>query len=300
MHRTFAHTIFALLLAALLAGCGAAVATPPAATISPEPQDDAPTAVPPPAPTGPPAPTLGQPFPLRVGENATVGPVDVTLLGILDDSRCPTQVSCAWEGAATAELSVAVDGQDQGTLELTLNGQDRETDESRAAVAGYTVRLVQLAPYPQQPEPIPQADYTAQLVVERGAAAYTPVGDGSFDGVIVPEQDARAFDPRADGYWTPAEADVRALEAGLVQFLQAAAPERSPELWRKQASYKRQYAGLVRDGRRLVYASFFCDSGGEAWRHEPLFVMDGGDCFFQLTYDPARGTFDDLMVNGEA
>jgi hypothetical protein len=29
-------------------------------------------------------------------------------------------------------------------------------------------------------------------------------------------------------------------------------------------------------------------------------VLDGGACFFQITYDPAAGDFADLRVNGEA
>jgi hypothetical protein len=31
-----------------------------------------------------------------------------------------------------------------------------------------------------------------------------------------------------------------------------------------------------------------------------LFVMDGGDCFFQLTYDVERDAYGGLMVNGES
>jgi hypothetical protein len=283
------RAIVTLLVTTLLAGCGAPT-TPPA----PTPPAVA-TATAEPAP-----PVLGQPFSLRIGQTAAIDSLTVTLIDISADSRCPAQVACAWEGAATARLSVTVSGQDQGVHELILYGHDRATEESRVTAAGYTVRLVSLAPYPNEPQPIPAADYTAQLIVEPGAAVYTPVGSGAFDGVIVPEQDADALDPRADGYWTPGEEDVLALEAGLTEYLRAAAQQRSPDLWQEQVTYKRQYAGLIRDGHRLIYASFFCATVDSTWRQQVLFVMDGGDCYFQLTFDVERRTYGDLMVNGEA
>jgi hypothetical protein len=296
-----------LLLLALLTGCGAVDAVgrppppspsaPPTAAATPIPTATAQSATP--SPTTPQA-ALGAPLALRVGETVGVGPLRLTLTAIENDSRCPTQVACAWEGAAEALIEAAVAGQGGEAATLTLYGQNRETDEARVQVAGYVIRLTKLDPYPAEPQPIPQEDYVATFVVEEARPAYSVVSDGSFEGVIVPEGDAGGFDPQAQGYWTPAERDILALEAGLAAFLRASAPERSPDLWQKQPTYKRQYAGLIRDGRRLVYASFFCSTQGDAWRSQVLFVLDGGDCFFQLTYDVERGTYGDLMVNGEA
>jgi hypothetical protein len=295
-----------ILLLALLAGCAAggesglppspSPTAPQSATATPLPSWTPQSPTPSPAAHGA---ALGAPIPLRVGETAGIGPVSLTLTAIENDSRCPTQVSCAWEGAAEALIEVTVAGQGAEAATLTLYGQNRETDESRVQVAGYSVRLTALDPYPDEPQPISQGDYVATFVVEEVRSAYTVVGDGSFEGVIVPEQDAGGLDPQAQGYWTPGERDVLALEAGLVRFLQASAPAASPELWQKQPAYKRQYVGLIRDGRRLVHASFFCSTAGDEWRSQVLFVLDGGDCFFQLTYDVERGTYGDLMVNGE-
>jgi hypothetical protein len=244
--------------------------------------------------------TLGAPLPLRVGETASIGPLALSLTAIENDSRCPTQVSCVWEGAAEALIEVAFAGQGGEAATLTLYGHNRETDESHVQVGGYRISLTGLDPYPAEAQPILQDAYVATFVVEEVRPAYTLVSDGSFEGGIVPEQDAEGLDPQAQGYWTPVERDVLALEAGLAAFLREAAPERSPELWQKQAPYKRQYAGLIRDGRRLIYASFFCSTQDDEWRRQVLFVMDGGDCFFQLTYDVERDAYGDLMVNGES
>lgn len=259
----------------------------------------------PPAPTSVSQPTTAQaqldvPLSLHIGETANVGDVSLTFTGIADDSRCPSRVTCVWAGAAEALIKVGVAGQASEETDLVIHGQNQESVQSHTQVGGYTIRLIALDPYPVDPEPIPAEQYVATFVVMEGNLGYTVVSDGSIEGVIVPEQDARGLDPQAQGYWTPVESDVRAFEAGLVAFLQEAAPAASPDLWQKQQTYKRQYAGLIREGRRLIYASFFCDTMGEEWRRSPLFVADGGDCFFQLSYDAERKTYADLMINGES
>ena len=103
-------------------------------------------------------------------------------------------------------------------------------------------------------------------------------------------------------YWTPSEAEVRALENGLIAFLQDKSAQfnsqRAP-IWERLTEYNRQYAGLIMEGRTFIYANFFCDSMTD-WKKDFVFVMDGGDCFFQFKYDPATGEFFDLQVNGEA
>jgi hypothetical protein len=297
------HITILLLLLTLLAGCGAnetgGPSSPPSTPSTATPPPTFTPAAPLPSPTPAPA-ALGAPLRLRVGETAAVGPLTLTLAAIANDSRCPTQVSCFWEGAAEATLEVVAPGRDAQTITLTLNGQNRETEDSRAQVAEHTIRLTTLDPYPVDTQPIAQGDYVATVVVEQASVGYTAVSDGTFEGVIVPKGDAPGADPQAQGYWTPAEQDVLALEAGLAAFLRDAAPERSPDLWQKQPTYKRQYIGLLRDGKRLVYASFFCSTEGDGWRSQVLFVLDGGDCFFQLTYDVERDTYGDLMVNGDA
>jgi hypothetical protein len=103
-------------------------------------------------------------------------------------------------------------------------------------------------------------------------------------------------------YWTPSETDVPAVEKGLVSFLQNNSERfyAGTPVWEKLDDYNRQYSGIILDGKRTVYANFFCDSTGRDWRKEFIFVLDGGACFFQLKYDPNSGEFFDLQVNGEA
>ncbi|MCP5097878.1 MAG: hypothetical protein GY943_20210 [Chloroflexi bacterium] len=64
--------------------------------------------------------------------------------------------------------------------------------------------------------------------------------------------------------------------------------------------YKRQYFGIVQDDTHLVYGNFFCDDFGVDWRETAVVVDDGGDCYFQLTYNPELDEFLSLHINGES
>ena len=103
-------------------------------------------------------------------------------------------------------------------------------------------------------------------------------------------------------YWTPSENDVVALEDGLSAYLQNN-PDRFYEgtpVWERLDDYNRQYIGMVLDGKKIIYANYFCDSIETDWRKGFVFVMDGGNCFFQFKYDVNSGEFFDLQVNGVA
>jgi hypothetical protein len=104
-------------------------------------------------------------------------------------------------------------------------------------------------------------------------------------------------------YWTPTEENVVALESELGSFLQEN-PDRfyssGTPVWERLDEYNRQYIGIILDGKQFIYANYFCDSVETDWRKDFVFVMDGGDCFFQFKYDVDLAEFFDLQVNGNA
>lgn len=126
-----------------------------------------------------------------------------------------------------------------------------------------------------------------------------------FEGVIFPRQKGKDFVRAFTGadereFWTPSRANVLRLERKIEAYLKKAAARRSPNLWSKLSTYKRQYAGFVRNGRRMIFANFFCESLNTDWKTTPIAVADGGDCFFNVLYDVDSATFSDLQINGEA
>ena len=118
---------------------------------------------------------------------------------------------------------------------------------------------------------------------------------------------ARLLRPPAGPPWTPALADVRALEQRLPDYLRRHLPpgywefhSKDRPLWERAPGYKRQYVGIRKNGRRAIYANFFCDDDSPNWRTTPVDVDDGGDCYFQVEYDVDKATFSDLSINGDA
>ena len=105
------------------------------------------------------------------------------------------------------------------------------------------------------------------------------------------------------GAWMPAPSDVAMLEADLPAFLQNAQndwlrPE--PPIWERVPEYMRQYLGIVEGGEEIIYANFFCATNGDTWRDQFVMVLDGGDCYFQIRYNPKTREFFNFSVNGES
>jgi hypothetical protein len=152
------------------------------------------------------------------------------------------------------------------------------------------------------------------LAVDAAAAPATPAAPAfrAEDRVIFTAEAARKvwaqlLRPPAGPPWTPALAHVQALEKRLPDYLRHHLPPEYLEfhwkerpLWERAPGYKRQYVGIRRNGRRAIYANFFCDNNSPNWRTIPVDVDDGGDCYFQIEYDVDKATFSDLSINGDA
>ncbi|MCG3141393.1 MAG: hypothetical protein HDKAJFGB_02674 [Anaerolineae bacterium] len=105
-----------------------------------------------------------------------------------------------------------------------------------------------------------------------------------------------------DGAWTPDAAMIAELETRLPAYLAQRQTEFSAlkaPIAERLAQYKFQYWGEMQNDKRVIVVNAFC-ADFEDWQTRRVFVLDGGDCFFQLKYDIASGTFFDLQVNGEA
>jgi hypothetical protein len=106
----------------------------------------------------------------------------------------------------------------------------------------------------------------------------------------------------SDGFWTPSEDDILKLEGEIAGYLRQNSNQfyRQPPVWERLDEYQRQYIGLERGGRQIIYGNYFCNSEGINWRQELVIVEDGGECYFQVEYDVESGLFIKLLVNGEA
>jgi len=121
------------------------------------------------------------------------------------------------------------------------------------------------------------------------------------EGVIFPAHKAD-FVAQATGrkelaYWTPSEPDIVHAIPHIRKFLSGAAPTIANRL----QQYRCQYFGIIVNGKKGIYCNFFHRDGhDENWRTEPLFVLDGGDWYFQLEYEVEKKQCLKFRVNGEA
>ena len=96
---------------------------------------------------------------LHVGTSATNGEIRVAFDGVSEDSRCPTDVQCVWEG--------------NGAMRLTLTGGDETAvfivnsarDPRRVDFRGFAIGYGDLRPYPVSAQPIDPDDYVATIAI---------------------------------------------------------------------------------------------------------------------------------------
>lgn len=126
--------------------------------------------------------------------------------------------------------------------------------------------------------------------------------------------------PALPAAWAPTEADVREAEGQLADYLsssEVAALVRGSRIRSELANYKRQYWGVVRDGRRELLLSFIHAStsvvASGQWRNTAILahgdgdhvypvstgvVVNGGfDRFFRVSYGVESKRFSRLDIN---
>lgn len=117
-------------------------------------------------PNGLPTQTLDAPFTTRIHQTQWLpdAQMQLTVNSVLEDSRCPSTVTCVWSGRAVFGLTLLQDGQ-LGYFRLSTMPPDAQRI---VYFRGYAVELLEVAPYPQNPgETIPDKEYRVKLVVRK-------------------------------------------------------------------------------------------------------------------------------------
>jgi hypothetical protein len=106
---------------------------------------------------------LDTPFDVRVGETAYVADTRLTIRAdsVPEDSRCPTDVVCAWAGNARVALTLRHDAS-VDCVDLNSTLQPRAITRH-----GYTVELADVRPPRISTQPITPGSYVARLIVTR-------------------------------------------------------------------------------------------------------------------------------------
>lgn len=88
--------------------------------------------------------------------------LNILFVRVEQDSRCLQDTTCVWAGQATILIKVSMDGQNLGDFTLSLSpGQDASVKIDER----YSIKLVDLHPYPRKNQVVEGTNYQATLLV---------------------------------------------------------------------------------------------------------------------------------------
>jgi len=117
---------------------------------------------------------LDEPFMIKIHQTLSVDSLDVEFSGI-EDSRCPSDVTCVWEGRASVTLRIYNQTQYQSII-LTTN----ETPTFR--MGSYEITLIDVLPYPVSTKDITE-EYVATISISKNMHKILPPLKQSKNGI---------------------------------------------------------------------------------------------------------------------
>lgn len=91
--------------------------------------------------------------------------IDVKFFNVTDDSRCPSDVTCIWQGKSTITVNVVKSGQNIGNFSLTSGLGDKNATVQ--ILDGYFLQLTKIEPYPKSGTTISLSDYVATFELSK-------------------------------------------------------------------------------------------------------------------------------------
>ena len=107
---------------------------------------------------------LGEEFSLRIGQSVVITGEDLEIrfVEVSEDSRCPKDVICVWEGRVTAVVEISTGGSSQ---QLNLSQPGLTDAPAREKYGGYEL-IYKVEPYPEKAEvEIAAEEYRLLIVV---------------------------------------------------------------------------------------------------------------------------------------
>jgi len=99
--------------------------------------------------------------------------------------------------------------------------------------------------------------------------------------------------------WLPTPADITALERALPAYFSSLDSSKRDHPTAGKV-YGRQYTGIVRGGKKLIYGSYYpaaterpFSKPGGCW-----ITADGGSDYWSIVFDPKSKSVIDMFVNG--
>jgi hypothetical protein len=90
--------------------------------------------------------------------------ITVRIDSVLNDSRCPSDVVCVWEGNAAVRFILNNDGEE---TKFVLNTHGGDNFRKDTIIVGYSIQFVNLKPFPVSTRKISNDEYVAELLIKK-------------------------------------------------------------------------------------------------------------------------------------
>jgi hypothetical protein len=90
--------------------------------------------------------------------------LSVLFADVIGDSRCPTNVVCVWEGQAEVQLDLIF--QNDMVHSVILIDRVNHDEQRDTTFSDYYIKLIEVLPYPEEPQQIEKEDYEIRLLIE--------------------------------------------------------------------------------------------------------------------------------------
>jgi hypothetical protein len=107
---------------------------------------------------------LGQEFELMINQEAMIEGEGLAVVfeSVLEDGRCPEDVTCVWSGNAKIKLRLSKQKQKPGAINLNTDVKPKSS-----SYLDYVIRLVALKPLPKKDKPVQANEYKATLIITK-------------------------------------------------------------------------------------------------------------------------------------
>ncbi|WP_106792900.1 hypothetical protein [Aquimarina sp. Aq78] len=105
---------------------------------------------------------------LKVGNTVNFNTASIEFLRVIEDSRCPSDVTCIWAGQVKIVIGIYKDEAliEEKELLFGVNGIDPNHIKEVLKIGQKTVYSYNISPYPSAKTPIIPSEYYLQLLIK--------------------------------------------------------------------------------------------------------------------------------------
>ena len=85
----------------------------------------------------------------------------------VNDSRCPLEVVCVWEGEALVTFDIQFDGQSESIQISKCNGESPQCKDSIVEKLGHRFHVLDVLPFPKIDVEVPDEDYVIIMQIQQ-------------------------------------------------------------------------------------------------------------------------------------